>query len=90
MRDQLPRKESTTLRRSNDDVVDWDENELHEESNESHHHKSNRRTHSYFREFLAIGFVTALDETNTALSEISERIDCGINGFHDFFLDRNW
>jgi len=51
MRDQLPRKESTTLRRSNDDVVDWDENELHEESNESHHHKSNRRTHSYFREF---------------------------------------
>lgn len=36
---------------------------------------------------LAIGFVTALDETDTALGEISEWIDCGINGIHGF-LDR--
>lgn len=39
------------LSRSNDDVVDWDEDELHEEANESHHHKSNRRTNSNFGEF---------------------------------------
>lgn len=39
------------LRSSNDDVVDWDEYELDEEPDESHHHKSNRRTHSNFGEF---------------------------------------
>lgn len=39
------------LSRSNDDVVDWDEDELHEEANESHHNKSNRRTNSNFGEF---------------------------------------
>ena len=39
------------LTRSNDDVVNWNEDELDEEANESHHHESDGGTNSNLREF---------------------------------------
>lgn len=38
------------LRRANDDVVDRDENQLHEEPDESHHDETDGRTYRDLRE----------------------------------------
>lgn len=42
---------SKYLSRSDDDIVDGDEDELHKEADESHHHESDRRTERHLREF---------------------------------------
>lgn len=39
--------------RSDDNVVDGDENELDKEAYESHNHESNRSPYSHFREFYS-------------------------------------
>ena len=39
------------LCRTDDDVVDWNEDQLHEEADESHHYESDRCTEGHFREF---------------------------------------
>ena len=39
------------LTRSDDDVVDWDEDEFYKEAYESHHDEPNRCTKCYLREF---------------------------------------
>lgn len=39
------------LRRPNDDVVDRNEDQLHEEADESHYHETDRRTERHLREF---------------------------------------
>lgn len=39
------------LCRPNDNVVDRNEDQLHEEADESHHHETNRRTERHLREF---------------------------------------
>lgn len=77
------------LRRANDDVVDRDENQLHEEPDESHHDESDRRTDRDLRELFAIGLVAPLDEANAVLGEVSEGIDDRVNGFHGF-SQRMW
>ena len=62
------------LNRSDDDVVDRNEDELDEEADESHDDESNRGPESHLGEFFAIGLVAALDETNGVLGELSEGI----------------
>lgn len=42
---------NSPLNRSDNYVVDRDEDELNEEPNKSHHHETNRRTNRYLREF---------------------------------------
>lgn len=42
---------SKYLSRSDDDIVDGDEDELHKEADESHHHESDSRTERHLREF---------------------------------------
>lgn len=66
------------LTRSDDDVVDWDEDEFYKEAYESHHNEPNRCTKCYLREFFTIGFVASLDETSAVLREPSQGIHNGI------------
>ena len=40
---------SPRLTRSNNNIVDGDEDELDKEANESHHHEADRRTDSHLR-----------------------------------------
>lgn len=42
---------SKYLSGADDDVVDRNEDQLHEEADESHHHESDRCTERHFREF---------------------------------------
>lgn len=70
------------LSRANDDVIDGDEDELDEETNKPHHHKSDRNTNSHFREFFLIGFVALLDEASAILGEASQGIDHGVQSIH--------
>uniref|UniRef100_A0A2P2JAL1 Protein transport protein Sec61 subunit gamma n=1 Tax=Rhizophora mucronata TaxID=61149 RepID=A0A2P2JAL1_RHIMU len=68
------RSNQTYLTRAYDNVVDWDEDQLDEESDKSHHDKSNCGTESDLSKFFAIGFVAALYEAYAILGEISERV----------------
>ncbi|KAH0973402.1 hypothetical protein GBA52_025558 [Prunus armeniaca] len=47
-------EESLTLTRSDDDVVDRDEDELHEEANEPHDHEPDSRTDRHLCELCCI------------------------------------
>lgn len=42
------------LRRTNDDVVDGNEDQFNEKSHESHHHESDRCTERHFRKFCIL------------------------------------
>lgn len=47
------RERNRTSSRPDDDVVNRDEDELHEKPYESHHYEANRRTKRHLREFWA-------------------------------------
>lgn len=64
-----------TLTRSDNNVVNWNKNQLHKKPDESHHNKSDSRAERNLREFFAIWFVTSLDEANTVFRELSQWIE---------------
>uniref|UniRef100_A0A0V0HD25 Putative ovule protein n=1 Tax=Solanum chacoense TaxID=4108 RepID=A0A0V0HD25_SOLCH len=70
------------LRSTNDDVVDWNEYQLDEKSNKSHHNKTDRRTGCNLGKFFAIRLVAPFDEPNAVFGEISKRIENSIESVH--------
>lgn len=76
-------KENRLFRRiylcgTNNDVIDRDENQLHEKTNETHHDEADRNTERDLGEFFLIGLVAALDEAGAVLGEFSQWIDEGV------------
>lgn len=58
---------SPYLTRSDNDVVDRNEDKLHEETNKSHDHETNRGTDSYLREFCTQNYT--IEATNARQSQ---------------------
>eukprot|EP00306_Pavlova_sp_CCMP459_P008976 CAMPEP_0185155198 /NCGR_PEP_ID=MMETSP1139-20130426/281_1 /TAXON_ID=298111 /ORGANISM="Pavlova sp., Strain CCMP459" /LENGTH=100 /DNA_ID=CAMNT_0027720085 /DNA_START=615 /DNA_END=913 /DNA_ORIENTATION=- len=64
-------KDGVHLVQTNDDVVDGDEDELHEETDEAHDRKANRCRHGDLAELSAIGLCAALDEAHAIACKLS-------------------
>ena len=72
------------LDRSDNYVVDRDEDQLDEKPYEAHHHETYGCAERDLGEFFTIGLVAPLHEADAVLRELPHRIEDVIDGIHCF------